>query len=401
MTASASPARRPLDGVRVLELARILAGPWVGQTLADLGADVVKVERPGSGDDTRAWGPPFVPAADGGDLSAGYFHACNRGKRSIAVDFETEEGQALVRRLAANADIVIENFKVGGLKKYGLDHESLRAVNPRLITCSITGFGQTGPYRERAGYDFMIQAMGGIMDLTGDADGEPQKPGVAYADIFTGVYGVIGVLAALRQRDATGVGCHIDMALLDTQVSVLANQALNYLVSGRTPRRMGNAHPNLVPYQVFPVADGHIVIASGNDGQYRRLCGVLGVPELAEHPDYLTNALRIAHREALIARLTERTRLFARNDLLAALEKVGVPAGPINTVADVFDDPQVRARGMRVDLEAPQAAAGSVPSIRSPLTLDGAPMVATRPSPQLGEHTDEVLADPAWTRHKA
>ncbi|PSC03333.1 CoA transferase [Alsobacter soli] len=388
---------KPLAGIKVLELARILAGPWIGQTLADLGADVVKVERPGAGDDTRAWGPPFVPAADGGDLSAGYFHACNRGKRSIAVDFETTEGQALVRRLALHADVVVENFKVGGLKKYGLDHASLRALNPRLVTCSVTGFGQDGPYAERAGYDFMIQAMGGIMDLTGDADGEPQKPGVAYADIFTGVYGVIGILAALRQRDATGVGSHLDMALFDTQVSVLANQALNYLVSGKVPKRMGNAHPNLVPYQVFPVADGHIVIASGNDGQYRRLCEVLGVAELGVAPDYATNALRIANRERLIALLTERTRTFARNDLLAALERVGVPAGPINTVADVFEDPQAQHRRMRVDLPAPHAAAGSIPSIRSPLMLDGEPMVAARPSPRLGEHTAEVLADPAWT----
>ncbi|GGH05911.1 CoA transferase [Alsobacter metallidurans] len=389
-------APKPLAGVKVLELARILAGPWIGQTLADLGADVVKVERPGVGDDTRAWGPPFVAAADGGDLSAGYFHACNRGKRSIAVDFETPDGQALVRRLAQHADVVVENFKVGGLKKYGLDHASLRALNPRLITCSVTGFGQDGPYAERAGYDFMIQAMGGIMDLTGDADGEPQKPGVAYADIFTGVYGVIGVLAALRQRDATGVGSHLDMALFDTQVSVLANQALNYLVSGKVPKRMGNAHPNLVPYQVFPVADGHIVIASGNDGQYRRLCEVLGAAALGQSPDYASNALRIQHRETLIPLLSERTQLFKRDDLLAALERVGVPAGPINTVADVFEDLQARHRGMRVDLPAPHAAGGSIPSIRSPLVLDGQPMVAQRPSPGLGEHTNEVLADAGW-----
>ncbi|WP_460448400.1 CaiB/BaiF CoA transferase family protein [Alsobacter sp. SYSU BS001988] len=388
---------KPLAGVKVLELARILAGPWIGQTLADLGADVVKVERPGAGDDTRAWGPPFVPAADGGDLSSGYYHACNRGKRSIAVDFETAEGQETVRRLAAHADVVIENFKVGGLKKYGLDHESLRALNPRLVTCSVTGFGQDGPYRERAGYDFMIQAMGGIMDLTGDADGEPQKPGVAFADIFTGVYGVIGVLAALRRRDATGEGGHLDMALFDTQVSVLANQALNYLVSGKTPKRMGNAHPNLAPYQVFPVADGHIVIASGNDGQFRRLCGVLGAPGMADDPAYASNALRVTNRERLIPALSELTLRVRRDDLLAALERVGVPAGPINTVADVFEDPQVEARGMRVDLPCPDAAGGSIPTIRSPLVLDGEPMVAGRASPRLGQHTDEVLSDPAWT----
>jgi crotonobetainyl-CoA:carnitine CoA-transferase CaiB-like acyl-CoA transferase len=392
----ASAATAPLAGVKVLELARILAGPWAGQTLADLGADVVKVERPGPGDDTRAWGPPFVPAADGGDLSSGYYHSCNRGKRSVAADFESEEGRALVRRLAASADVVIENFKVGGLAKYGLDYEGLRQVNPRLIYCSITGFGQTGPYRERAGYDFMIQAMGGIMDLTGEADGTPQKPGVAFADIFTGVYSVIGILAALRRRDRTGEGGFVDMALFDTQVSVLANQAVNYLVSGQNPKRMGNAHPNLVPYQVFPVADGHIVIASGNDGQYARLCRVLGEPELADNPDYRTNALRIKHRAALIARISELTTLFRRDDLLAQLEKAGVPAGPINSVADVFADPQVHALGMRVDLPAPEAAAGDVTAVRSPLVIDGAPQVALRRAPAVGEHTAQVLADPAW-----
>lgn len=390
-----SDAPLPLKGVRVLELARILAGPWVGQTLADLGADVVKVERPGAGDDTRAWGPPFVPAADGGTLSAAYFHACNRGKRSIAVDFETEEGRATVRRLAASADVLVENFKVGGLRKYGLDYESLKALNPRLVYCSITGFGQTGPYRERAGYDFMIQAMGGLMDLTGDRDGEPQKAGVAIADIFTGVYGVIGILAALRRRDATGEGGHLDLALFDTQVSVLANQALNYLVSGKPPTRMGNAHPNLVPYQVFPVADGHIVIATGNDSQYRKLCDVLGVPHLAEHSDFVSNATRIANRHRLVDLLSERTSTITRADLLAALERVGVPAGPINGVADVFADPQAMHRGLRIDLPAPTPA-GTVPSVRGPLVLDGEPLVAGSASPRLGEHTQEVLEDPAW-----
>lgn len=394
MTAAAP---KPLEGVRVLELARILAGPWIGQTLADLGADVVKVERPGTGDDTRTWGPPFVAAADGGDLSAAYFHSCNRGKRSITVDFETAEGQETIRRLAAKADVLLENFKVGGLAKYGLDYESLKKVNPRLIYCSVTGFGQNGPYAERAGYDFMIQAMGGIMDLTGEPDGEPQKIGVAFADIFTGVYGVVGVMAALRRRDATGEGGHVDMALFDTQVSVLANQALNFLVSGKAPRRMGNAHPNIVPYQVFPVADGHIVIATGNDGQYVKLCKVLGAPELAQDPTYATNALRVKHRKALCDRLAELTRTFLRADLLAGLEKAGVPAGPINTVADVFDDPQAIHRGLRVDLDAPAAAAGTIPSVRTPLMIDGVPQVSDRHSPRLGEHTDDVLADPAWT----
>ncbi|MGL4443740.1 MAG: CaiB/BaiF CoA transferase family protein [Alsobacter sp.] len=386
----------PLHGIRVLELARILAGPWVGQTLADLGADVVKVERPGAGDDTRAWGPPFVQGADGEQLSAAYFHSCNRGKRSIAVDFETPEGQAVVRRLAEHADVVVENFKVGGLKKYGLDHDSLRALNPRLVTCSITGFGQDGPYAERAGYDFMIQAMGGIMEVTGERGGEPQKVGVAVSDIFTGVYSVVGILAALRRRDETGEGSHIDMALLDTTVSILANQALNYFVGGRPPTRMGNAHPNLVPYQVFPVSDGHLVIATGNDGQYRKLCAVLGVPQLADDPDFAVNAQRIANRERLAALLAERTRAVTRDALLDALEEVGVPAGPINTVADVFDDPQVAWRGMQVELDAPHVAGGSIPTLRSPLVVDGEAQLSRRPPPRLGEHTAEVLADRAW-----
>jgi crotonobetainyl-CoA:carnitine CoA-transferase CaiB-like acyl-CoA transferase len=298
---------KPLEGLKVLELARILAGPWVGQLLADLGADVVKVERPGAGDDTRGWGPPFVEAVDGGDLSAAYFHSCNRGKRSIAVDFETPEGQELVRKLAAHADVVIENFKVGGLKKYGLDYESLKTINPRLVYCSITGFGQNGPYAARAGYDFMIQGMGGIMDLTGDPDGEPQKIGVAYVDIFTGVYSVVGILAALRQRDATGEGAHLDMALLDVQTSVLANQAMNYLASGKSPRRMGNAHPNIVPYQVFPVADGHVIVAVGNDGQFARFVAVLGQPELAQDERFRSNAGRVGRRAELVPILTELT----------------------------------------------------------------------------------------------
>ncbi len=386
----------PLHGLRVLELARILAGPWVGQTLADLGADVVKVERPGAGDDTRSWGPPFVQGADGAALSAAYFHACNRGKRSIAADFETPGGQELVRRLALHADVVIENFKVGGLKKYGLDHESLRRLNPRLVTCSITGFGQDGPYAERAGYDFMIQAMGGIMDVTGERGGEPQKVGVAVSDIFTGVYAVIGILAALRRRDETGEGSHVDMSLLDSTVAVLGNQAMNYFIGGRAPTRMGNAHPNLVPYQVFPVADGHLVIATGNDGQFKRLCGLLGLPDVAEDPAYASMALRIANRDVLCGIIAARTPGWRRDDLLAALETAGIPAGPINTVADVFADPQVAWRGMRVDLDAPHVAGGTLPTVRSPIILDGEPLVSRRPPPQLGEHTAEVLGDAAW-----
>ncbi|MFN8723045.1 MAG: CaiB/BaiF CoA transferase family protein [Rhodospirillales bacterium] len=387
---------KPLAGLRVLELARILAGPWVGQLLADLGADVVKVERPGAGDDTRGWGPPFVPAADGGHLSAAYFHAANRGKRSVAVDFETPEGQATVRRLAARADVLIENFKVGGLAKYGLDWESLRAVNPRLVYCSITGFGQTGPYASRAGYDFIVQGMGGIMDLTGDPEGEPQKIGVAFADIFTGVYSVVGILAALRRRDATGEGGQVDMALLDVQTGVLANQAMNFLASGRAPTRMGNAHPNIVPYQVFAVADGHVIVAVGNDGQFARYCAVLGRPDLAADPRFRTNADRVRERAVLVPILSALMTGVTRAALLEALEREGVPAGPINSVADVFADPQVIARGMRLDLVSEAAAAGSIPSVRSPIVLDGEAMAAATPSPRLGEHTADVLADPAW-----
>jgi crotonobetainyl-CoA:carnitine CoA-transferase CaiB-like acyl-CoA transferase len=387
---------KPLTGLKVLELARILAGPWAGQLLADLGADVVKVERLGSGDDTRGWGPPFVEGADGADLSASYFHSCNRGKRSIEVNFETAEGQAFVRRLATHADVLVENFKVGGLKKYGLDCESLKTVNPRLVYCSITGFGQTGPYSARAGYDFMIQGMGGIMDLTGEPDGEPQKMGVAFADIFTGVYSVVGVLAALRRRDETGEGTHVDMALLDVQTSVLANQAMNYLASGKTPHRMGNAHPNIVPYQVFPVTDGHVIVAVGNDGQFARFVSVLGRPDLAQDPQFKTNAERVRNRAELVPALTALTMKTTRDALLSALEPEGVPAGPINTIADVFADPQVIARGMKINLPSPAAKAGSIPCVRSPIVLDGEPMAAATPSPRLGEHTDSVLSDPNW-----
>jgi crotonobetainyl-CoA:carnitine CoA-transferase CaiB-like acyl-CoA transferase len=357
---------------------------------------VVKVERPVAGDDTRGWGPPFVPAADGGHLSAAYFHAANRGKRSVAVDFETPEGQATVRRLAARADVLIENFKVGGLAKYGLDWESLRAVNPRLVYCSITGFGQTGPYASRAGYDFIVQGMGGIMDLPGDPEGEPQKIGVAFADIFTGVYSVVGILAALRRRDATGEGGQVDMALLDVQTGVLANQAMNFLASGRAPTRMGNAHPNIVPYQVFAVADGHVIVAVGNDGQFARYCAVLGRPDLAADPRFRTNADRVRERAVLVPILSALMTGVTRAALLEALEREGVPAGPINSVADVFADPQVIARGMRLDLVSEAAAAGSIPSVRSPIVLDGEAMAAATPSPRLGEHTADVLADPAW-----
>jgi crotonobetainyl-CoA:carnitine CoA-transferase CaiB-like acyl-CoA transferase len=383
---------KPLQGLKVLELARILAGPWAGQTLADLGAEVIKVERPGAGDDTRAWGPPFVPGPAGARGDSAYYHSCNRGKQSVAVDFEKPEGQRLARELAARADVLIENFKTGGLAKYGLDYQSLRAVNPRLIYCSITGFGQTGPYAKRAGYDFLIQGMGGIMDLTGDPDGEPQKPGLAYADIISGLYSVIAIEAALARRSVTGAGAYIDMALMDTQVAVLANQALNYLVSGQSPRRLGNAHQNLVPYQVFKVADGHIIIATGNDRQMRDLCRVLGVEALADDPRFRSNADRIANRRALIDLLEERTRNFRAADLLAALEEVVVPAGPINSVAEAFADVQVKARGMRIDLPARATAAGLAPSVRAPILIDGEAMIPERAAPALGEDSDRVLA---------
>ncbi|MGE3149029.1 MAG: CaiB/BaiF CoA transferase family protein [Pseudorhodoplanes sp.] len=383
----------PLSGLRVLELARILAGPWAGQILADLGADVIKVERAGAGDDTRTWGPPFVAAAEGGHLDAAYYHSCNRGKRSIEIDFDTEAGQRAIRKLARRSDILIENFKVGGLKKFGLDYESLKKENPRLIYCSITGFGQDGPYAHRAGYDLMIQGMGGIMDLTGHPDGEPTRTGVAYADVFTGTYSVVGILAALAERERTGRGCHIDMALLDTQVSVLANQSMSYLASGKIPRRTGNAHPSIVPYQVFPVADGHIIIACGNDRQFGKLCDILGKPTFASDPRFKTNADRVINRETLIPLLTPLTGKFTRDALLAKLEEGSIPAGPINNLAQVFDDPQVKARGMRIERASAAAKGGHIAGVRSPLMFDGRPSAAERPSPQLGEHTAEVLRE--------
>ncbi len=383
----------PLAGLRVLELARILAGPWAGQLLADLGADVIKVERKGAGDDTRGWGPPFVPAADGSHLGAAYFHGANRGKRSIELDFETAEGQRLVKKLAARSDVLIENFKVGGLKKFGLDYDSMAKEFPRLIYCSVTGFGQTGPYASRAGYDLMAQGMGGFMSLTGAADGEPTRAGVPIADIMTGVYAVVGILAAVIERNKTGCGTLVDGALVDTQVGMLANQALNYLVTGDIPVRIGNAHPNIVPYQVFPVADGHIIIATGNDSQFVKLCGVLGEPSLAEQPEYKDNTARLAHRDALIGRLTELCKRMTGAELLAKLEAVGVPAGPINTLEQVFKDPQVIHRGVKLALPSAAAKGGTIPGVRSPLVIGGQPMASPRPSPRLGEHTEEILKE--------
>ncbi|MFC4625048.1 CaiB/BaiF CoA transferase family protein [Daeguia caeni] len=375
-------ANTPLDGLKVVELARILAGPWVGQTLSDLGADVIKVESP-EGDDTRTWGPPFIEVE--GEKSAAYFHACNRGKRSITADFRTDEGRELVRRLVTDADIVIENFKLGGLEKYGLDYESLKRINPRLIYCSITGFGHDGPYAARAGYDFMIQGMSGIMDLTGEPDREPQKIGVAFADIFTGLYSVIAIQAAVIMRERTGKGQHIDMALFDCMSGVLANQAMNYLASGISPKRMGNAHPNIAPYQTLPVSDGHFIIACGNDGQFAKLTQLLGVAELAADERFATNSARVANRKHLTELLEAQTRKWKRDELLAELARLGVPAGPINTVADVFADPQFIARGMKIE---PQG----VPGLRTPIRFSDAELKIDRRSPKLGEHSKEIMA---------
>ncbi|HQU67024.1 MAG TPA: CaiB/BaiF CoA-transferase family protein [Albidovulum sp.] len=370
----------PLSGVKVVELARILAGPWAGQTLADLGAEVIKVEAP-EGDDTRRWGPPFIERD--GDRSAAYFHATNRGKKSVIADFRKAEDQAFVRDLVKDADILIENFKLGGLAKYGLDYASLAKINPRLIYCSITGFGQDGPYAHRAGYDYIIQGMSGLMSVTGEPTSQPQKVGVAVTDVFTGVYAATAILAALLQRGTTGKGQHIDMALFDVATAIMANQSMNYLASGKAPERMGNAHPNIVPYSVFDCADGWIIIATGNDGQYRRLCKVLGVEALAEAPEYLTNADRIANRAAITAALTEKTKLWQKADLLAACEAEGVPAGPINDMAEVFADPQIIARGMKIDCDG-------VPGVRAPMTFSDAKLAAGKPSPKLGEHDAEI-----------
>jgi crotonobetainyl-CoA:carnitine CoA-transferase CaiB-like acyl-CoA transferase len=371
----------PLSGIKVIELARILAGPWAGQTRADLGADVIKVEAP-EGDDTRRWGPPFIDRD--GDHSAAYFHATNRGKRSITCDFRTPEGQEVVRKLVADADVVIEKFKVGGLSKYGLDWPSLQKVNPRLIYCSITGFGQTGPYAHRAGYDFIIQGMAGLMSVTGETDGQPQKVGVAVTDVFTGVYAATAILAALIQRGVTGRGQQIDMALLDVATAIMANQNMNYLATGKAPAKMGNAHPNLAPYAVFDCADGWIILATGNDGQYRKLCSILGLDAMAETPDFLTNADRIRNRTTLTETITAATLRWKKVDLLQACEDHGVPAGPINDLSEVFADPQVIARKLRLDLDG-------VPGVRSPFTFSDADLALDRPAPKLGEHQEEIL----------
>ncbi|QPC95191.1 CaiB/BaiF CoA-transferase family protein [Mesorhizobium sp. INR15] len=381
----------PLKGVRVIELARILAGPWAGQLLADLGADVIKVESPDGGDDTRKWGPPFVMSHDGENLSAAYYHSCNRGKRSIAVDFSTPEGAETVRRLVATSDVLIENFKLGGLKKYGLDYDSLRKTNPRLVYCSITGFGQDGPYAPRAGYDFIIQAMAGMMSITGEVGREPQKAGVAISDIFTGLYSVIAIQAALRHAEQTGQGQHVDMALFDSQISALGNQNLNYLVSGKSPVQMGNAHMNIAPYEVVPVRDGHIILAVGNDGQFTKFCAAVGLDALSSNPDFATNPARVANRVRLREHMIEALKTLDRDPLLAKLEAASVPAGPINTIGQMFADPQTIARGMRLDLD--DGHGNLLPSVRAPMVMSGTPLVYERPSPRLGEHTQEILAE--------
>jgi crotonobetainyl-CoA:carnitine CoA-transferase CaiB-like acyl-CoA transferase len=383
-----------LSHIRVLDLSRVLAGPWAGQILADLGADVIKIERPGNGDDTRAWGPPFLKDPRGENTSeAAYYLSANRNKQSVTIDFTRPEGQKLVRELAAKSDIVIENFKVGGLKAYGLDYESLQAENPRLIYCSITGFGQTGPYAKRAGYDFMIQGLGGLMSLTGLPEGEdgagPVKVGVALTDILTGLYSTSAILAALAHRDQGGVGQHIDMALLDVQVACLANQAMNYLTTGNAPRRLGNAHPNIVPYQSFPTADGDFILTVGNDSQFRKFAEVAGQPQWADDPRFATNKQRVAHRAELVPLIRQATVFKTTTEWVTSLESAGVPCGPINDLAQVFNDPQVQSRGLRVEL--PHALAGVVPQVASPIRLSGTPVEYRRAPPLLGEHTLEVL----------
>ncbi len=395
----------PLAGVRVLDLSRVLAGPWCTQTLADLGADVIKIERPmrngSGGDDTRGWGPPFLRDRDGHDTAeAAYYLGTNRNKRSVTVDIARPEGQDLIRRLAEHSDVFVENFKVGDMARYGLDSDRLLALNPRLVYCSITGFGQTGPYRDRAGYDYAVQGMGGLMSVTGPSQreiaddapgGGPQKVGVAVADLFTGMYATTAILAALRHRDATGQGQAIDMALLDTQVAMLANLGANYLATGVAPKRAGNAHQNIVPYQVFEAADGHMILAVGNDGQFVKFCEVAGCPELAADPRFARNADRVRHREVLVPMLAERMRRHPKAQWLAALEAAKVPCGPINDLAEVFANPQVQARGMTVEL--PHPLAERVKLVASPMKLSATPVQYRRPPPLLGEHTDAVLAE--------
>ena len=383
-----------LSHIRVLDLSRVLAGPWCTQNLADLGADVIKVEKPGSGDDTRAWGPPYLKDAGGNDTGeSAYYLSCNRGKRSLALDIAHPEGRRVVRELARHCDVLVENFKVGGLAKYGLDWDSLRTLNPRLVYCSITGFGQDGPYAARAGYDFIVQGMGGLMSVTGEPDGVPgggpQKVGVAVADLFTGMYATVAVLAALTFREQSGEGQHIDLSLLDAQVAMLANQNMNYLTTGQAPARRGNAHPNIVPYQTFATADGHVILAIGNDAQFRRFCELAGCGALADDARFAANRDRVANRAALVPLLEPLLRQRSTHAWVEALEDAGVPCGPINRLGEVFADPQVRHRGMRIDL--PHALAGSVPLVANPIRLSASPLEYASAPPLLGQHTNEIL----------
>jgi len=383
----------PLKHIRVLDLSRVLAGPWASQILADLGAEVIKIEKPGEGDDTRGWGPPFIANPDGSRGDAAYFLSTNRGKSSVLIDMSKPDGQKLIRELAAKSDVVLENFKVGGLKKYGLDYESLRAVNPGLIYCSITGFGQQGPYAQRAGYDFMIQGMGGIMSVTGQPDGEPgaepMKVGVAFADIFTGLYAVIGMLAALSHRERTGEGQQVDLALLDCQVAVLANQALNFLVGGQVPTRLGNAHPNIVPYQTFKTRDGHIIIAVGTDRQFREFCRIAGIAHIADDPRFSTNRGRVENRKELVSLLIDPIKTRSTGEWIALLEAAAVPCGPINRIDEVFADPQVIARGIQIALSRPDGAV--TPGVANPIRLSATPIDYDRAPPALGDGTATVL----------
>ena len=380
----------PLKGIRVLDLTRVLAGPWATQMLADFGAEVIKIEKPGEGDDTRGWGPPFVKNADGSDGDAAYFQSANRGKQSVCIDMAKPEGAQLIKDLAAKSDILVENFKVGGLKKYGLDYETLKAINPKLIYCSITGFGQTGPYANRAGYDFMIQGMAGVMSITGEPDGQPMKMGVAFSDVFAGLHAVIGIQAALFHRERTGLGQYIDISLLDSQVSVLANQALNYLVGGKVPQRLGNAHPNIVPYQTFETADGHIIMAVGNDRQYAEYCKIIGAPELAMEP-YVTNRGRVENRNTLIPLLVPLMKQRNTDTWVEAFETAAVPCGPINTIDQVFANDQVLARGMQIGLTREDGV--QVPGVANPIVFGETPLQYESPSPLLGADTVTTLSN--------
>ena len=385
-----------LSHIRVLDLSRVLAGPWCSQHLADLGAEVIKIERPGSGDETRAWGPPYLKDAEGNDTTeAAYYLSCNRGKKSLTLDISTKEGQDIVRRLAAKSDVVLENYKVGQLKKYGLSYDDLNAINPKLVYCSITGFGQTGPWSHRPGYDFIIQGLGGLMSITGERDdlpgGGPQKVGVAVTDLMTGMYATIAILAALTHRERSGAGQYIDMALLDVSVAMLANMNMNYLTSGQVPKRWGNAHPNVIPYQVFACSDGHIIVAVGNDSQFRKFCDALGVCDLGSDERFATNSNRIRHRTALIPLLEPLVKLRTRDELVNALEAAGVPCGPINSIDQVFENPQLKARGIQVTM--PHPLAGSVPQVASPMRFSETPIEYHAAPPTLGQHNDYVLRE--------